>query len=524
MMEKFQKFGGAIFTPVLLFTFSGIMVALTIVFTNPAIVGSIANEGTLWTDIWTSLQNGAWTVFTQMEILFAIGLPLGLAKKASGRAALESFVLYITFTYFVSSFIQFFGPFFGVDFAAEPGGQSGLKMIAGIKTLDIGVLGAILIAAVVVWIHNRYFEKKLPDFLGIFQGSSFVCIVGFFAMFALAFVMCLVWPKVQNGIVSLQGLMTSSGAFGVWLFTFLERILIPTGLHHFVATPFLYGPAVVEGGITRYWMEHVNEFAQSTRPMIDLFPEGGFALTGNGKIFAPVGIAAAFYATAKPDKKKKVLTLLIPITLTAVIAGITEPLEFTFLFVAPVLFAVHAFLSATMAVVMYKFGVVGDLGAGAIEQAAKTWIPLAQNHWQTYVLQFVIGVAFIGIYFIVFRTLILKLDLATPGREIDSDDVKFYSKKEYKEKQSQTDGDAFQNQAAGFIEALGGKDNIDTIANCATRLRVKVKEEEKLASDAAFRELGAHGVVRKGKAVQIIVGLDVPIVKAQADLLLKGVN
>lgn len=150
MMEKFQKFGGAIFTPVLLFTFSGIMVALTIVFTNPAIVGSIANEGTLWTDIWTSLQNGAWTVFTQMEILFAIGLPLGLAKKASGRAALESFVLYITFTYFVSSFIQFFGPFFDVDFAAKPGGQSGLKMIAEIKTLDIGVLGAILIAAVVV--------------------------------------------------------------------------------------------------------------------------------------------------------------------------------------------------------------------------------------------------------------------------------------------------------------------------------------------------------------------------------------
>lgn len=139
-------------------------------------------------------------------------------------------------------------------------------------------------------------------------------------------------------------------------------------------------------------------------------------------------------------------------------------------------------------------------------------------------LQFVIGVVFIGIYFIVFRTLILKLDLATPGREIDSDDVKFYSKKEYKEKQSQTDGDDFQNQAAGFIEALGGKDNIDTIANCATRLRVKVKEEEELASDAAFRELGAHGVVRKGKSVQIIVGLDVPIVKAQADLLLKGVN
>lgn len=524
MMEKFQKFGGAIFTPVLLFTFSGIMVALSIVFTNPAIIGSIANEGTLWNSVWTIFQNGAWTVFNQMEILFAIGLPLGLAKKATGRAALESFVLYITFTYFVGSSIQLFGPFFGVDYAAEPGGQSGLKLIAGIKTLDTGVLGAILVAAVVVWVHNRYFDKKLPDFLGIFQGSSFVCIVGFFVMFALAFATCLIWPKVQTGIVSLQGVMTSSGVFGVWLYTFLERILIPTGLHHFVATPFVYGPAVVEGGITRYWMEHVNEFAQSTRPMTELFPEGGFALTGNAKIFAPLGIAGAFYTTAKSDKKKKVLTLLIPITLTAIVAGITEPLEFTFLFVAPILFAVHAFLSATMAVVMYKFGVVGDLGAGMIEQAAKTWIPLAQNHWQTYAVQFVIGIAFTIIYFFVFRFLILKLNLATPGREEDSEEVKFYSKKEYREKQAQSGDGAFQQQASGFIEALGGKENIETIANCATRLRVKVYDSAKLLPDAVFRELGAHGVVRKGNSVQIIVGLDVPMVKAQADLLMKGAN
>ncbi|WP_207942500.1 PTS system, alpha-glucoside-specific IIB component [Enterococcus sp. DIV2402] len=523
MMEKFQKFGGAIFTPVLLFTFSGIMVALSIVFTNPMLVGSLANEGTLWTNVWTIFQNGAWTVFNQMEILFAIGLPLGLAKKATGRAALESFVLYITFTYFVSSFIQLFGPFFGVDFNAEVGGDSGLKMIAGIKTLDTGVLGAILVAAVVVWVHNRYFDKKLPDWLGIFQGSAFVCIVGFFVMFLLAFATCLIWPKIQSGIGSLQHLMANSGIFGVWLYTFLERILIPTGLHHFIAAPFVYGPAVVEGGLTRYWMEHIHEFAQSTKPMIELYPEGGFALTGNSKIFAPLGIAGAFYMTANPDKKKKVLTLLIPITLTAIVAGITEPLEFTFLFVAPMLFVVHALLAATMAAVMYQFGVVGDLGAGLIEQAAKTWIPLAQNHWQTYVLQFVIGICFTVLYFFVFRALILKFNLATPGREEEKEEVKFYSKQEYREKQKgDTNESPFYDQAARFVEALGGKENIETVANCATRLRVSVADVEKLASDGIFRNLGAHGVVRKGNAVQVIVGLDVPMVKAQVDLIMKG--
>lgn len=530
MMEKFQKFGGAMFTPVLLFTFSGIMVALSVVFTNPTIVGSIASEGTLWTNVWMILQNGAWTVFNQMEVLFVIGLPLGLAKKATGRAALVSFVLYMTFNYFINGLIEFYGSFFGINMTGEVGGATGLKVISGVTTLDTGVIGAIIVAAIVVWIHNNYFDTKLPDFLGIFQGSSFVAIIGFFMMFILAIITCFVWPKVQMGIISLQGVMTSSGLFGVWLYTFLERILIPTGLHHFVSTPFVYGPAVVEGGITKYWMENINVFAQSTKPMIELFPEGGFALTGNSKIFAPLGIAGAFYVTAKNEKKKKVLTLLIPITLTAVIAGITEPLEFTFLFVAPILFIVHSILAATMAAVMYQFGVVGDLGAGLIEQAAKTWIPLAQNHWQTYALQWVIGLCFTVIYFIVFRTLILKLNLATPGRETDSEKVKFYSKKEYKEKNKSSHSienekdSQFQLQATQIIDALGTAENIETIANCATRLRVSIVDPDKIAEDSVFRSLGIHGVVRKGTAIQVIVGLDVPIIKSQIDLLLKDSN
>lgn len=361
MMEKVQRFGGAMFTPVLLFSFSGLMVSLAIIFKNPMLVGSIANEGTTWFGIWSIIEDGAWMVFNQMELLFVIGLPIGLAKKANARAVMEAFVVYVTFQYFVSGMLSNFGSFFGVDFSQEVGGTSGLKLIAGIKTLDTGIIGAILISAIVVYIHNRFFDTKLPDFLGIFQGSSLVVIIGFFAMLPLAFLTALIWPKLQMGINSMQDFLAGAGVLGVWIYTFLERILIPTGLHHFVYSPFIFGPAVVPDGITKAWMANLNDFSATTTPLKQLFPEGGFALHGNSKMFGSLGISAAFYFTARPENRKRVLSILIPVTLTAFLAGITEPLEFTFLFISPPLFAIHAVLAATMAATMYAFGVVGDM-------------------------------------------------------------------------------------------------------------------------------------------------------------------
>jgi len=324
----------------------------------------------------------------------------------------------------------------------------------------------------------------------------------------------------------MQGFLASAGVFGVWLYTFLERILIPTGLHHFVYTPFVFGPAVVEEGISKYWMAHLQEFAQSTRPLKELFPEGGFALHGNSKIFAAPGIAAAFYFTAKPENKKKVLAILIPATLTAVLAGITEPLEFTFLFISPPLFAVHAVLAATMAATMFAFGVVGDMGGGLIDLLAKVWIPLFQNHRSMIFTQLVIGLAFTALYFLVFRFLILKFKLATPGREENNSEVKLYTKKDYKEKQANTGtpviagANRYTEQAAVYLEGFGGRDNIDKVTNCATRLRITVKDQDQVLPDDIFKGAGAHGVVRNGNAFQVIVGLDVPQVREQFEKLL----
>ncbi|ENY0897434.1 alpha-glucoside-specific PTS transporter subunit IIBC [Enterobacter ludwigii] len=525
MLSQIQRFGGAMFTPVLLFPFAGIVVGIAIMLRNPLFVGeALTAPDNLFAQIVHIIEEGGWAVFRNMPLIFAVGLPIGLAKQAQGRACLAVLISFLTWNYFINAMGMTWGHFFGVDFAAEPTAGSGLAMIAGIKTLDTSIIGAIVISGIVTAIHNRYFDKQLPVFLGIFQGTSFVVILAFFVMIPCAWLTLLGWPKVQLGIESLQAFLRSAGALGVWVYTFLERILIPTGLHHFVYGPFIFGPAAVEGGIQVYWAQHLQEFSQSTLPLKTLFPEGGFALHGNAKVFGSVGIALALWYTASPENRVKVAGLLIPATLTAVLVGITEPLEFTFLFISPLLFAVHAVLAATMATVMYIFGVVGNMGGGLLDQfLPQNWIPMFHNHASTVFTQMGIGLCFTGLYFVVFKTLIERLNLKTPGRE--ESEVKLYSKADYKASRGQTTAPAAASQqvgqAAGFLQALGGAANIESINNCATRLRIALVDMAQTQRDDVFKALGAHGVVRRGNGIQVIVGLHVPQVRDQLESLMK---
>lgn len=528
MLSQIQRFGGAMFTPVLLFPFAGIVVGIAIMLRNPMFVGeALTAPDNLFAQIVHIIEEGGWTVFRNMPLIFAVGLPIGLAKQAQGRACLAVLVSFMTWNYFINAMGMTWGQYFGVDFNVDPVAGTGLTMIAGIKTLDTSIIGAIVISGLVTAIHNRYFDKQLPVFLGIFQGSSFVVIVAFFVMIPCAWLTLFGWPKVQMGIESLQEFLRSAGSLGVWVYTFLERILIPTGLHHFIYGPFVFGPAVVEGGIQVYWAQHLQEFSQSTLPLKTLFPEGGFALHGNSKVFGCLGIALALYATASPENRVKVAGLLIPATLTAMLVGITEPLEFTFLFISPVLFVVHAFLAATMATVMYMCGVVGNMGGGLLDQfLPQNWIPMFHNHASMMFIQIGIGLAFTGIYFLVFRTLILRFNLKTPGRE--EAEIKLYSKADYQASRQQTTAAAAketkQGQAAGFLEALGGTNNILCVNNCATRLRITLVDMSLTQSDDIFKALGAHGVVRRGNGIQVIVGLNVPQVRDQIENLMKDAS
>lgn len=517
MMEKIQRFGGAMFTPVLLFAFAGIIIGIGTLFTTPAIVGHLADQTGLWFQIWNVVLSGGWTVFNQLPLLFVVGLPIGLAKKQQGRACMEALVLYLTFQYFLSTILSQWGMAFGVDFSLDVGGISGLTTIASIKTLDMGMVGALLISGIVIFLHNRFFEVELPEWLGTFSGSTFIVMIGFFALIPVAFLSAWLWPMVQMGMRSFQLLIANAGIIGVWVFVFMERILIPFGLHHLLYFPFFYDSVVVTGGIYSTWANNLPALAGSSAPLKALAPYAWPTLTGLSKVFGCPGIALAFYATAKQSKKKEIAGLLIPITLTAIVAGITEPIEFTFLFVAPMLFVVHAILAATLAMVANALGVVGVLSGGLIEMSALNFIPLMKSHWPTYLTLLLVGLVFTGIYFVVFRTLILKLDLATPGREADEQDIRFNTKAEYRAKLNGTE----MSLSHKVLEALGGRENIVDVTNCATRLRVNVVDASLVQDDSYFKSIGTHGIKVTKNSVQVIIGLKVPTVREEFEILLK---
>ena len=246
------------------------------------------------------------------------------------------------------------------------------------------------------------------------------------------------------------------------------------------------------------------------------------------KIFGSVGIGAAFVYTARPERKKAVLGLMIPVVLTAIICGITEPLEFTFLFVAPVLFLVHAILAATLSAVAFQLGVVGNFGGGLIDWITINWIPLFQNHGMVYVTQIVVGLCFTAIWFVVFSFLIKKFDYKTPGREDETEETKLFSKADFEEKHERISaGQKIPlnvQKAQDFLALLGGKDNILDVTNCATRLRLSVKDESLVQDASAFKAVGAHGLVSKNGAIQVIVGMSVAEVRDEFESLLDGVS
>ena len=319
-------------------------------------------------------------------------------------------------------------------------------------------------------------------------------------------------------MVAFQGMVSGAGAPGVWVFIFLERALIPFGLHHLLYVPFFYDSALVPGGVISQWAQDLPGIAASTKSLIECAPYAWPTLTGLSKVFGGAGITLAFYATAKPEKKKKALALLIPIGVTAVACGITEPLEFTFLFVAPQLFIVHAFLAATLSTVVYSMGIVGVLSDGLISMSALNFIPLMSTHWAEYLKLFAVGLLFTAIYFFLFKFLIKKFDFKTPGREDDAEEVVMHSKKEYREKQAESHNLA--DLAASVLEGVGGKDNVVDVTNCITRLRLNVKDESLVKSDEYFKGLGTNGAKISGKNVQVIIGLKVQTVRDEFEKLL----
>lgn len=528
MLQKIQRFGGAMFAPAMLFSISGLMVGVSALATSADIVGDLAVYGTPWYVFWTIIQRGSWTVFKRLPLLFAVALPIGLAQKQPARCCLEALVAYFAYCFFLSEIIKLSGDNLGLKYPSSLTSASGITIIDGIKTLDTGIIGPLAVSATVVAIHDRFYDVKVPDWLGTFSGSSLVYLISFFAVFALAAISAAIVPSVYAVTETLRHALAGVGPFGVGIFVLLERALEPMGLHHLLYMPIYYDNLVINDGIYATWSSLLPILSHSTRPLNELAPWAGFTATGWVKLFGLPAIAAAFYSTAKPERRAGLRAILVPAIIASVVCGVTEPLEFLFMFTHPGLFFLYAVLSSCLATTMNLFGIVGIFSGGLMEMAAFNFIPLMRTHAGSYLLALGIGLAFSLIFFVSFRALILIYDLKTPGREdhvanraaIDHLTGSGFAKEQSPNDEVNSRSDQDHVLAERVIQLLGGVGNIVGATNCATRLRVEVTDPSIVADNAAFVAAGAKGLIITGKTAQVIIGISVPRVKEHFDQIM----
>lgn len=528
MLQKIQRFGGAMFAPAMLFSISGLMVGVSALATSADIVGDLAVYGTPWYVFWTIIQRGSWTVFKRLPLLFAVALPIGLAQKQPARCCLEALVAYFAYCFFLSEIIKLSGDKLGLKYPSSLTSASGITIIDGIKTLDTGIIGPLAVSATVVAIHDRFYDAKVPDWLGTFSGSSLVYLISFFAVFALAAISAAIVPSVYAMTETLRHALTSVGPFGVGIFVLLERALEPMGLHHLLYMPIYYDNLVINDGIYATWSSLLPILSHSTRPLNELAPWAGFTATGWVKLFGLPAIAAAFYSTAKPERRAGLRVILVPAIIASVVCGVTEPLEFLFMFTHPGLFFLYAVLSSCLATTMNLFGIVGIFSGGLMEMAAFNFIPLMRMHAGAYLLALGIGLAFSLIFFVSFRALILIYDLKTPGREdhvanraaIDHLTGSGFAKEQSPNDEVNSQSDQDHVLAERVIQLLGGVGNIAGATNCATRLRIEVADPSIVADNASFVAAGAKGLIITGKTAQVVIGISVPRVKEHFDQIM----
>ena len=526
MLQKIQRFGGAMFAPAMLFSISGLMVGISALATTVDIVGDLAVYGTPWYVFWTIIQRGSWTVFKRLPLLFAVALPIGLAQKQPARCCLEALVAYFAYCFFLSEIIKLSGDNLGLKYPSSLTPASGITVIDGIKTLDTGIIGPLAVSATVVAIHDHFYDAKVPDWLGTFSGSSLVYLISFFAVFALAAISAAIMPFAYAVTETLRHALAGVGPFGVGIFVFLERALEPMGLHHLLYMPIYYDNLVINDGIYATWTNLLPILSHSTRPLNELAPWAGFTATGWVKLFGLPAIAAAFYTTAKPERRAGLKAILVPAIVASVVCGVTEPLEFLFMFTHPGLFLLYAVLSSCLAMAMNFFGIVGIFSGGLMEMAAFNFIPLMRTHAGSYLLALGIGLIFSAIFFLSFRGLILTFGLKTPGREDHIASSAALSRltggnvdEKHSSKTSASESQASQDHllAEQVVALLGGASNIVGATNCATRLRVELVDPSVVADNAAFVAVGAKGLIVTGKTAQVIIGVSVPRVKEHFD-------
>ncbi|MFC4738349.1 PTS transporter subunit EIIC [Bacillus daqingensis] len=489
-----QKFGKSLMVPVALLPAAGILLGI-----GAALTGPLADTLTfLQADAVQAAGAGMNTIglsiFENLPIIFALGVAIGLSG-GSGIAALAALLGYVIMNNTISLVLGI------TPEMAEQSGEYG--MAVGIPTLETGVLGGIVVGLTAVWVHSKFKRFQPPEVLGFFAGDRSVGIVMVFVSIGLAFIMMAIWPPIQSVIDATANVIASDATNPLYigLYGFLERVLIPTGLHHIWYAPFLWsglGGTQEVGGQLVSGDQYIflAQVAEGVDVTAGRFMAGKFPVI----MFGLLGAALAMYRCADKKNQPVVKGMLIAAAGTAFLTGITEPIEFTFLFVAPVLFVIHALLAGVSFAVAYMLDVnLGWAGgSGLIDYVLVNILPGTNNWW----MNIVMGIVFFFVYYFLFSYVIKKWDIATPGR--GGSEAKLYTRKDFNEKK-QSGEKEYQKTAASILEALGGETNIDHVDACFTRLRVTVKEPEKI-DEAELKALGAAGVMKYNKNIQAVFG------------------
>ena len=515
-----QRVGRSFMLPIALLPVAGLLLGVGSSFTNQTMLETygltgLIHEGTVIYTVLDIMNQCGSAIFNNLAVLFAMGVAIGMAKKEKEVAALSGAIAYLVMNTAISAMINARG---GVEAMAP---NSTTSML-GITTLQMGVFGGIIVGLGVAALHNRFYKIQLPQVLSFFGGTRFVPIISTAVFLVVGIALFYVWPVVQNAITLLGNLVIRSGYLGTWIYGVTERALIPFGLHHVFYMPFwqtaVGGTAVVDG-VTVQGAQNIffAELASKNTTVFSVeatrFMAGKFPLM----IFGLPGAALAMYRTAKPEKRKTVGGLLISAALTSMLTGITEPLEFTFLFVAPAMYVVHCIYAGLSYMLMHILNVgVGMTFSGGLIDLTLFGI-LQGNAKTNWIWIVIVGIGYFLLYYFTFYFMITKMNLKTPGREEDDEETKLYTRSDFKAKTGVgPDGSApavSDPVSACILEGLGGKANISDVDCCATRLRVTVLDADKV-SDATLKASGASGVVHKGNGIQVIYGPQVAVIKS----------
>ena len=525
-----QRVGRSFMLPIAILPVAGLLLGIGSSFTNATTIEtyhltSILGEGTIMNALLMIMNKVGSAVFDNLPLIFAVGVAIGMAKKEKEVSALSAVIAYFVMNTAINAMLTITGQILDNGEIAESVLEGTITSVCGIQSLQMGVFGGIIVGLGVAALHNKFYRIQLPSALSFFGGTRFVPIISTIVYMFVGILLYFVWPVVQNGIYALGGLVTGSGYVGTLIFGLIKRALIPFGLHHVFYMPFWQTAVggtmevagqMVQGGQNIFFAQladsaNIAHFsADATR-----YFSGEFIFM----IFGLPGAALAMYQCAKPEKKKQAGGLLLSAALACMATGITEPLEFSFLFVAPALFVVQVVLAGSAYMIAHMLNIaVGLTFSGGFLDFFLFGI-LQGNAKTSWMRVIPVGIIYFFLYYFIFKFMIKKFNFKTPGREDDDTETKLYTKADVNARREAGQAGAAVSEDAvseAITRGLGGKKNISDVDCCATRLRCTVKDASRV-NDGILKATGASGVVHKGQGVQVIYGPNVTVIKSNLE-------